>query len=237
MVDGQLPYVLANNNFTTAIVVTSGSNALFFDNVTSNPTPRFFIPDQLAHANGEFILTDSTGEQLHFYDFTGSPTNPQWGKFKSEIDADGNVTAVTSWTSDGKQAEVQRSTPAGQTPAVTESYLYSYLPAGDPNAGLLSSVNLRRGPSPTGPWTTVRQVVYDYLTAADSVVAPYADNAFTYDSSRRVITEVAQGDGSSASSGGLGTYQFSYATNPQNPPSGCYAGQLQVIPSRRRARP
>jgi hypothetical protein len=31
MVDGQLPYVLANNNFTTAIVVTSGSNATYPD--------------------------------------------------------------------------------------------------------------------------------------------------------------------------------------------------------------
>jgi hypothetical protein len=57
------------------------------------------------------------------------------------------------------------------------------------------------------------------LTAADAVVAPFADNAFTYDSARRVITEVAQGDGASAS-GGLGTYQFSYATNPANPPAG-----------------
>jgi hypothetical protein len=57
------------------------------------------------------------------------------------------------------------------------------------------------------------------LTAADSVVAPFADNAFTYDSARRVITEVAQGDGASAS-GGLGTYQFSYATNLANPPAG-----------------
>jgi YD repeat-containing protein len=236
------------------------------------------------HANGEFIVTDSSGDQVHFFDFTGAPNNPQWGKFKSVYDPDGIVTTVTSWTSDGRQAEVQRSTPAGQTPAVTESYVYSYLPSTDLNPGLLSSVTLRRGPTPSGPWTTVRQVTYDYydgtsgkpggnlgdlrtatildannnvletkyyrywprvasfdglkyvfngpsyarlagavanpLTASDSVVAPYADYAFTYDALRRVTTEVAQGYGSSSSSGGLGTYQFSYSTNPQAPATG-----------------
>src|SRR5262249_37419007 len=44
----------------------------------------------------------------------------------------------------------------------TESYVYSYLAAPDPNAGLLSSVLLRRQVNGGPSWTTVRQVAYAY---------------------------------------------------------------------------
>jgi len=47
----------------------------------------------------------------------------------------------------------------------------------------------------------------------DTQVAAYADNYFQYDSSQRVTQEVAQGAGDSQTSGGLGTYSFSYTTS------------------------
>jgi hypothetical protein len=167
MVVSQLPFVLTNNDFTSAVVVLSGSSALFFDDVNgSNPTPHFFVQDKLSHPNGEFVLTTPTGDQLHFYDFTGAPSFNRWGKFKGMTDALGDVTTVTAWTSDGRQAEVQRSTPAGQSPQITESYLYSYVPSGN-NAGLLANVTLRRQVN-GGAWNTVRQVAYDYYTNADT---------------------------------------------------------------------
>src|SRR5207248_1581684 len=50
-----LPFLLADKNFSTAIVVLSGTDALFFDDVNGRPTPRFFVQDQLLHPNGEFI--------------------------------------------------------------------------------------------------------------------------------------------------------------------------------------
>jgi hypothetical protein len=163
VVDSESPFLLNDTTDNTVIVVTSGTNALFFDNASTNPTPRFFVLDQLTHTNGEFILTDTTGDQIHFFDFSGT-NSAYWGKFKSEYDPYGNVTAVTSWTTDGtgKPLEVQRSTPAGQNPPAVESYVYSYEPGTDPNAGLLMNVTLRRGPTPSGPWTNVRQVAYDY---------------------------------------------------------------------------
>jgi hypothetical protein len=65
---------------------------------------------------------------------------------------------VTSWTGDGKVAEMQR-TDSGL--GVTESYLYTYLAAPDPNAGLSATIILRRQVN-HGSWTTVRQVAYDY---------------------------------------------------------------------------
>jgi hypothetical protein len=63
---------------------------------------------------------------------------------------------------------------------------------------------------------------YARLTAAlgtnlssltDAQVAPYADNAFQYDSQKRVTQEVVAGTGDSQTNGGLGTYNFSYTTS------------------------
>jgi RHS repeat-associated protein len=167
MVDMQLPFVLTNANFSTAIVITSGTSMLVFDNINStNPTPRFFVTDRFLHANGEFVLSDNAGNQTHFYDFTGAPNNPRWGKFKSYIDAEGNVTQVTSWTADGRPAEIQRQTPANQSPQVIESYLFSYVSSGV-NQGLYSNVTLRRQIG-GGTWTVVRQVDYTYYNTGEA---------------------------------------------------------------------
>jgi hypothetical protein len=167
MVVSQLPFVETTNNYNTAIVVTSGTNALFFDNLNDpNPTPRFFVQDRLAHVGREFILTDTLGDQIHFNDFTGAPNDPRWGKFNSVTDADGNVTAVTAWTADGRPAEVQQSTPSGPGPHVVESYLYSYVPSGV-NQGLYSNVTLRRQVD-GGAWTVVRQVDYTYYGSQET---------------------------------------------------------------------
>jgi hypothetical protein len=163
----QLPFALTNASFSTAIVVTSGTNARFFDNVNGpNPTARFFVQDTLTHANGEFVVADTAGDQIHFNDFTGAPFNPRWGRFTSMTDPAGNVTAVTSWTADGKPAEVQRTTPPGQSPRVVESYLYRYVPSGV-NRGLFSNVTLRRQ-TDGGPWAVVRQVDYSYYETGEA---------------------------------------------------------------------
>src|SRR5207248_1914983 len=74
-------------------------------------------------------------------------------------DRAGNALAVTAWTADGKEAEVQRTTAAGGS-TVTESYQYAYLTSG-PNAGLLQGVTLRRQVN-GGAWVTVRQTQYAY---------------------------------------------------------------------------
>src|SRR5262249_17082051 len=50
-------------------------------------------------------------------------------------------------------------------------------------------------------------------TATDSQVAPYADDYFEYDSQHRVTKEIAQGEGCSSCSAGLGTYTFDYTTS------------------------
>jgi RHS repeat-associated protein len=165
-VDTQLPFMETNNEYNTAIVVLSGTNALFFDNIGGQWTPRFFTQEQLSLANGEFLLTDTAGDQIHFNAFAGTPGSSQWGRFLSMTDANGNTTTVTSWTADGKPTEIVRSTPLGQSPAATESWLYSYVSSGV-NQGLLANVTLRRLAA-DGTWTIVRQVDYTYYDTGEA---------------------------------------------------------------------
>jgi RHS repeat-associated protein len=161
MVDWQLPFLLQVNGMNTLAVVSSGTDARFYDLVNGSYQARFFVLDQLTYnsANQEFVLTDTAGNQIRFSDFSaGLPVNQQ-GQFKSFTDPDGNVTSVTSRTADGKPTEVQRTAGSGST-AVTESYLYTYIASGT-NAGLLQNVTLRRQVG-GGSWSTVRQVNYAY---------------------------------------------------------------------------
>jgi YD repeat-containing protein len=155
----QLPYLIQQNAGTTVLAVTTATNVRPFDQQTDGSWQgRFFLKDTLYDNTGarEFVLTDTEGDQFHFADFSGA----NGGLFKSFVDAAGNVTAVTAYTSSGQPAEVQHSSTVGST-TITESYLYGYLPSTDPNAGNLASVTLRRQVN-SGAWTTVRQVQYAY---------------------------------------------------------------------------
>jgi YD repeat-containing protein len=167
----QLPF-LSQDSAGTIAVIANGTTARFFDfngmpGMGGSYTERFYLQETLTDntSSNEFVLTDSTGQQLHFYDFgSGAPTGRQ-GKFKSLVDPYGNTTSVTAWTSDGKPQEVQRSNTTGGT-TVTESYLYSYLSSGA-NAGKVSNVTLRRQVN-GGAWTTVRQTAYTYYDGTTS---------------------------------------------------------------------
>ncbi|MFM7518996.1 MAG: hypothetical protein ACKO9B_00845, partial [Planctomycetota bacterium] len=53
-----------------------------------------------------------------------------------------------------------------------------------------------------------------FRTASDAAIAPYASDYYEYDSQQRVVRHDRQGVGCSACTGGIGTYAFSYATNP-----------------------
>jgi len=146
MVVEQLPYLTGHiGRGPTVVVITSATSVRFYDAIFSanDWLARFYTKDQLTFTNGELVLTDTAGNQIHFYDTFGGLVNPRWGKFKSMTDPDGNITTVTGWTDDGKAAEVQRSTPVGQTPHVVESFVYSYVPSGI-NQGLINNVTLRR---------------------------------------------------------------------------------------------
>jgi RHS repeat-associated protein len=164
-VDLQLPYLAQQipyeTDVDTVIVVSTGTNARSFRWGEFVNQPSFFLGDQLYRSEpGEFCLQDAAGDQIGFSDFQAPQPPKQQGQFDSFTDPYGNVTRVVSRNADGSPREVQRSATSGAT-TITESYLYSYLPASDPNAGLLSNVTLRRQVN-GGAWMIVRQVDYAY---------------------------------------------------------------------------
>src|SRR5207244_7717061 len=110
----QLPFLIQQTS-SKLIVVTSGINARYYDKSGSNWVARDVVQDTLASASGggEYVFTDTAGDVIRFTDFSTSLPSNERGAFKSFTDADGNVASVTSWTSDGKPAEVQWSTTVG----------------------------------------------------------------------------------------------------------------------------
>jgi RHS repeat-associated protein len=165
MIDTQLPYLFLMTytaNANTIAAISTGTNARYFDWVNNNYQEKFFMGDTLTHDGNahDYTLTDTAGDQIHFYDFSSNWPTLQQGQFKSFVDPYGNVTQVTSHAANGTVTEVQRSTVSnGNT--YTESYAYSYIQNGV-NAGLLSNVTLRRSVN-GGQWSTVRQVAYTYF--------------------------------------------------------------------------
>jgi YD repeat-containing protein len=166
-ISAQLPSITQDSNGTIA-VLSNGTTARLFDpDGSGGYTSRYFLQEFLSYnsGTGKFTLTDTTANQLVFFGFgTGLPANKR-GRLESYTDPGGNVTSVTSWTTDGKAAEVQRSNTTGGT-TVTESYLYTYLTSGT-NAGLLSNVTLRRQIN-SGSWAVIRQVDYTYYDGTQS---------------------------------------------------------------------
>src|SRR5262249_35877689 len=153
----QLPH-LRQDTGGTVTEVANAFNLRYFDN-NGGFTARFFVQDSFSadSPNHQYVQTDSAGDVLKYSDFTVTPANEQ-GAFKSFADPNGNTTSVTSWTAAGKVGEVQRSNGS-----LIESELYSYVASGS-NAGLVSSVILRRSTNGGTSWTTVRQVQYTYYS-------------------------------------------------------------------------
>jgi hypothetical protein len=129
--------------------------------VGSNYAARDFLQDTLTAdtSNNQFVLTDPHGGQLRFWDFSTNVADNQQGQFQSYTDVAGNVTQVTSETSDNLVAEVQSAVTVGST-TITESYALDYVSSGV-NSGMIESVTLRRKVN-SGSWSTVRSVDYTY---------------------------------------------------------------------------
>src|SRR5205807_1643689 len=140
VVVGQLPSLVALNGTTTLAALTGGTNARYFDN-SSGYQERLALPEHLSSGSGQYTLTDSTGAQVTFGDFSSFTPLYQRGQLKSYADAYGHLTNVVSWTSSGRPQELQRTLVSGSD-NITESYLLSYVTSGV-NAGLVQSETLR----------------------------------------------------------------------------------------------
>ena len=155
-------------NTTTIAVVLDGTTALFFDHSGSNWLPRAYYQEQLTHNmfGQEYVLTDTSGDQIRFYD---SATGSLADQFKSYTDPGGNTISVMSHNMAGEITEMQRSYPVG-TVTTTESLLYTY-PMSLLGTPPVSNVTLRRQVN-GGAWTIFRQVNYTITTASRRTATP-----------------------------------------------------------------
>ena len=129
----------------TLVVISNGTTARYYDRGDDGAYQgRFDDPSQLVYdgADDTYTLVDGGGDQIVFSGFGAERPAAQQGEFARYTDADGVTMAVTSYTADGHIAETQRSAVSNGA-TITESFLYSYLPSGDANAGLLSGVTQR----------------------------------------------------------------------------------------------
>ncbi len=168
-VDSQLPTLLQANGGNTIIVVSNGTTARYFDAAGGNSfTPRYYDQTTLSYnpTTGQYLLTDTTGNQILFDGFGASIPLNQRGQFESLTDQAGNVTSVFAHTAGGTVQEVRRSTTVNSVTTI-ESYYYTYYGTGTQYAGLLQSVTLRRQVN-GGSWTTIRQVAYTYYADSQS---------------------------------------------------------------------
>jgi RHS repeat-associated protein len=108
--------------------------------------------------------------------------------------------------------------------AIDTSYYRYYT---DADAGAIGYIQGVKYYYSTASYARLVAAVGDPRTATDDQVAPYADNYFEYDSQQRVSKEVAQGQGCSSCTGGLGTYTYSYTLS--NNPMGYNSWAVKTV--------
>jgi Ca2+-binding RTX toxin-like protein len=158
-----LPSLVQIDGSGSVGVVGSGTDVRVFDLEGASYVAQSFLPDTLEHAAGEFMFTDTTGNQITFFDFDQALPEKQRGQFKSSTDAAGNTTYVAAWTTDGDIAEVRRQDAAGVD---GEAWTYTYHGSGTTHEGMIQNVQLRR-PDGQGGWDIARQVDYTYYGEAE----------------------------------------------------------------------
>ena len=137
-IDDSLPSLQQTFGDSGISIIRSATDIETFELLGGQYVPTSYNSDTLVHdtEHGEYVWADSQGDQIHFYDFSASTPFGRQGQLKSMTNADGVLTYVAAWASDGAIQEVRRQDANGND---VESWLYSYLASPDPNAGQLAS--------------------------------------------------------------------------------------------------
>jgi YD repeat-containing protein len=191
-VDTYIPHLIQSDGSTnnTIIFIANGDTAYYYNLVNGVYQPLLDDGSKLTYDSGTdtFKLIDTQGDQIVLNGFGTTRPAAQRGEFASYTDPYGTQMAVTSYTTDGHIAEMQRSATVGSN-TTTESWLYSYLPTGNLNAGLMSNVTLRTKVN-SGAWSIVQQVNYAYYDGTQTCGGNLGDlmTATVEDGSNNVLS-------------------------------------------------
>ena len=158
----QLRQLASDESGPTRIAIPfSGSDVRVF--VRSPAAAGVFTPafgsgstDTLVQEGATYTFRSSSGETLRFADFS-SAKSAAGGQLLEQSDAHGNRLAATL-AADGSIARLD-SFAAGDS-ATTETQIYAVIPAGAPNAGKVSRIDVQRSDG-----TVVRSTQYAYYSA------------------------------------------------------------------------
>jgi RHS repeat-associated protein len=171
-------------------------------------------------------VTDGSGQETENWNFTQGTTGASNGRMvtadEQQKDSGGSWQTVrqVSYTyadgSDdtGMSGDLKSVTVTDGSGNVLDGNYYRYYTAGE-TGGLphqleygLGLASIQRVESAFG--TT------DLDSLTDAQIAPYADLYQAYNTAGQIVTRAIQGDGCSVCSSGIGTYSYSYATNPNS---------------------
>ena len=86
-VDTQTPHLMQADGSTddTIVAITNGTTANYYDLVDGAYQSRYDDPSTLVHdaADDEFVLTDASGDQIHFGDFNTPCRPPNKGRSRA----------------------------------------------------------------------------------------------------------------------------------------------------------
>lgn len=156
-----------NGTYQTVVAVNNGVEQRFFDQAGLGGSwqARGWRSDTLTEGNGEYVLTDSTGTTIRYYNFYNADPLLR-GQFKSVTDRAGNVTSATysgPGDSDGVPQGRLKAVTRSNTSGDSETWKYAYVDTGV-NAGRLKTVQLLHGASAAPD----RQVEYTYWDGSTS---------------------------------------------------------------------
>jgi YD repeat-containing protein len=140
-----------------ALLAISGTSTKYFDANGSGYTEHYFGDDTLAaDGSGGYLLTDSVGNQFHYYGFGTGIAASQQGQLQTLTDPAGNVTSFTY--SGGQLQQINRTRLSDS--AILEQDIYSY------NGSKLASVQVNRRVN--GALTPIQTASYTYYDGSNS---------------------------------------------------------------------
>ena len=146
------PYLVEATPTVVCVVVGTIYDAVWFDLVSGQYVPRFFVQATLVHdsANQQFIYTDPNGYAIKFFDNSAGVPSVNQGQFKSYTGLGGNET-VASYDATTNQIASFVQSSGGASSGLHYSYY-----AGGPNAGQLQCATLQVNSQ------EVRRASYEY---------------------------------------------------------------------------
>jgi len=161
-VDSQFPQLIQGTNCIIAVI---GSDTLYFDQQSVGVyAARFFANEALTYTGGQYVLTDTVGDQFFFNEFTvANAADPTQGMYQR-----GGLAKYVA--ADGVTAMVNGHTALGNINQISiggDQYVYTYnTPAAGQVDETLKSVQVQR--TAGGNTSTVYQVDYTYYAAGNA---------------------------------------------------------------------